>query len=280
MMLQKNTASLPGKIFFRMKREIDRLKKETQLRFPQALGMPIKAPVIQLYRCDHEINTQINLVNYLSFYNHQIESSILYEIVVFNRVGKRIARGVHKVAPFQTLMKPIQDLVSELVDEYGVFYIKAKYEPQLPTEARYLGETSPQFMTLFLPKLVGAPQMIHSHKFFERFPAPYTPTTRISSSIEETGNLESLSFYVLNSSSSKVRGAITFSPLTSQSEILTKLKFEIPRHGVKRLVMTRSDLGKLSESVAIQYEYDRVLSHMKPIQFRTFKGGFITANHS
>jgi len=122
--------------------------------------------------------------------------------------------------------------------------------------------------------------MVHSHKIFERLPSCYSPTKRYSSSVEEPCDLESLSFYVLNSSAGKVKGAINLTSFDSSEEATARFSFEIPGHGVQRVEIPKAELEALSGTVMVQYEYDRGLNHMKPIQFRTFKNGYTTANHS
>ena len=129
-------------------------------------------------------------------------------------------------------------------------------------------------MTMYLPKnSSNAPQIIHSHKYMERLPPLKRSVVRASSLCEGDDGLTGISYFFLNSSNVQVRGKLT---ITSGAALVSESALTARRHGVCRIDIPLSGPGPYQMTC----ELDRAVNHRKPIAFRTFASGRITASHS
>lgn len=256
------------------------IKKTIQLALPWMFGMPIKGSLVQFYRQDREFETVVSFQNYLSSFLPDEEIRIVYSVDVYNRKGQRIARGTREVGRQQTLQMRLTDFVNAPVDEYGLFLVDARYRPRYRRAACFLGQTAPQFMTLFVPcDERSGPQMIHSHKHFEYFPVPTTPNSRCSAVVEILSHLRALDLFVLNSSPARVHGRVEMRS-TEHDMLWYEKDFDIPGHGVHRVQREVTNGGGEPRAISTTLMLDRAIQHRKPIIFRTFTNGVISGNHT
>ena len=119
-------------------------------------------------------DTIISIPHHLSFLAPNTNIDIIYGLRVFGRDGRLIGSSEHNVKHFETLQEPISQLLGRQPDEHGMFAVTCRYCS--PSGIDFLGTTSPQFMTIFMPRGDrGAPQITHSHKYMDRFP-PRNPS--------------------------------------------------------------------------------------------------------
>lgn len=175
---------------------------------------------------------------------------------------------VHKLLnPFEVLHCDLNDLSNNSLDEYGVFTVHCNYESNAIQSL--LGFSSPQFMTIYVPKDINnAPQLIHSHKYINLFTPPKRKITRISSLVENGHDMHSICVFVINSSTASLSGNVTLRDCCEY--------FHIPRMAVAKL-----DFNSLPrDGFNIASEFNRNINHKKPIIFRRFNSGRVTASHS
>src|SRR5262249_60740701 len=77
---------------------------------PKLLGPAIRAPLVQLYRADAEFTTEIGFVNYLTFYLLDADVGITVTVTAYDRNGKRLGSGRHRVGRKQALQRPLAEL--------------------------------------------------------------------------------------------------------------------------------------------------------------------------
>ena len=82
-----------GKVWISAAREVGRLAHRAKVSRPRLLGLPIKGPLVQLYRSDAEFDTEVSFVNYLSFYLLDEDVSIAVTVTAYDRDGRRLGRG-------------------------------------------------------------------------------------------------------------------------------------------------------------------------------------------
>ena len=271
-----------GKAWISAAREVGRLAQRAKVTRPRLLGLPIKGPLVQLYRSDAEFDTEVSFVNYLSFYLLDEDLSITVTVTAYDREGRRLGRGRHCIGRRQALQRPLSDLVGAKLDAHGLFTVTADYDDDAVERIAFLGQTAPQFMTLFVPRDGGAaaPQILHSHKSFQRLPVPYSPCRWESPSIERIGAAETYSVFVLNACGARLRGRLDFSG-TVDAAAAWRMDYSVPRLGVGRFDFRPAMLGiPLDQSYRFVCEFDRRTPHRKPILFRRFADGSITGNHS
>jgi hypothetical protein len=257
------------------------IKKNIQTALPSLFGMPIRGSLVQFYRNDTLFDTVLSFTNYLSYFLPDEEIAIVYSVNVHDRHGKRVASGARRVGPRQTLQVKLSEFVSGVTDEFGLFCVDASYKPRYVQSAGFLGQTSPQFMTLFIPRdPAHGPQMIHSHKHFEYLPLLKSPNTRRSAVIEILDRLRQLDLFVLNSSPSRVHGSIELRS-TENDELWSSSAFEIPGHGVTKISHEiKPGARPIPRAVSCVLSLDKAIHHRKPIIFRTAIDGIVTCNHS
>jgi len=255
------------------------LRSQTQLLFPSVLGMPIRGPLVQFYRNDEKFETRLSLVNYMSYFSPDEAITQNYSLTTYDPSGRRLGRKTLPLLPGQTRQENLATLMEGLVAEYGIFSVNTTYSPRYSGRIRFLGETSPQFMTLFIPKDgKSGPQMVHSHKRFEAWPVPPGASSRPSSCVEDLRELCRIDIFVLNSGPASVSGRILFNSLETKDTLLT-LTFDVPGHGVRRLILDEKELGRFSAPASMRIEHNRMIQHRKPILFRTSRTGFVSCNH-
>jgi len=172
-----------------------RLKKAR----PELFGSPIRQNMVQLYRHDADFDTIISIPHHLSFLAPDTNIDIIYGIRVFDRNGKLVGSCEHRVKHFETLQEPISKLLGREPDEHGMFVVTCRYIS--PAGIDFLGMTSPQFMTIFLPRSEqAAPQITHSHKYMDHIPPLKSKFPRRSALLEGDANLVGVSYFLMNSS--------------------------------------------------------------------------------
>jgi hypothetical protein len=199
-----------GKAWIEVAREIERLSYRVKIAHPKLLGPAIRGPLVQLYRADADFTTEVSFVNYLTFYLLDADISITVTVTAYDRNGKRLGSGRHRIGRKQALQRPLAELAGAPLDAYGLFTVEAEYDAAAIDGIAFLGQTAPQFMTLFVPRAGGAaaPQILHSHKGFQRSGVPYSPCRWESPVIERLAAVESYSVFVVNACRSKLAGRV------------------------------------------------------------------------
>jgi hypothetical protein len=255
----------------RVVRVADAIQMRLKKTNPKVFGSPIRQNMIQLYRCDQDFDTVVSIPHHLSFLAPDTNIKIIYGIRAFDRRGRLLASRKHDVRHFETLQKPLSELLGNKLDEHGLFSITCTYES--PSGIDFLGMTSPQFMTIFMPRsTLGAPQITHSHKYMDRCPAMKRKLVRQSSLVEGHLNLAGISYFLMNSGPTTTKGTLTVKGPAGA----TALPVSMNPHGVTRVDFDVSGEGPFE----LTCELDRVINHRKPIAFRRFSSGLITAGHS
>lgn len=256
----------------RISRKADELHMRLKKWRPDVFGSPIRQDMLQLYRNDAEFTTMVSIPHHLSFLAPDTNIDILYEVAAYDRRGVLVGKKEHLVRHFETLQIPLEIAVDRSLDEYGIFAVSCSYSSSAGID--FLGQTSPQYMTMYLPKdSRNAPQIIHSHKYMDRFPPLKRTTLRRSSLYEGDEGLIGVSYFLLNSSNVPVKGELTIS---SGSRLISKSNLTANGHGVCRTDVRISGAGPYQMTC----ELNRAINHRKPIAFRTFASGRITASHS
>lgn len=257
----------------------DHARRATHRLAPSVLGLPIKSPLIQFYRADECFETHLSLINYLSHFAPHIPVEQHYSIRVFDRAGRLIDSTNVILRPGEMRQRNLSSLFAKSLDQYGVFSVGVAYFPSFAEELRFLGETSPQFMTLYIPKDgKSSPQKVHSHKAFETWPTPACAVSRPSSCVEDLTQLSQLEVFILNSGPLEIRGRLDLKNIVDGA-IVKSLPFFAPGHGVANTKMSSSELAQLRMTVALQIHHSRPIQHRKPILFRTSTVGILSCNH-
>ena len=200
-----------GKAWIKAGREIERLTYRAHIAQPKLLGPAVRGPLVQLYRADADFTTEVAFVNYLTFYLLDADIGITVTVTAYDRNGKRLGSGRHRLGRKQALQRPLAELVGAPLDSHGLFTIEAEYDAAAIDGIAFLGQTAPQFMTLFVPRAGGAaaPQILHSHKMFQRGGVPFSPCRWESPVTEQLAAVESYSVFVVNSCRSTLSGRAT-----------------------------------------------------------------------
>jgi hypothetical protein len=270
-----------GKAWIKAGREIERLTYRAKIARPQLLGPAIRGPLVQLYRADADFDTEVSFVNYLSFYLLDADLAITVTVTAYDRNGRRLGSGRHRIGRKQALQRRLADLAGAALDTHGLFTVEAEYDARAIDRIAFLGQTAPQFMTLFVPRDGGAaaPQILHSHKDFHRGGVPYSPCRWESPSIERPAVVAEYSVFVINGCGSRLNGRIEFSGIAGPAAWSTD--YSAPRWGVARIDARPAAMGMaLDQPFRFSCAFDRRTPHRKPILFRRFADGSITANHS
>jgi hypothetical protein len=271
-----------GKAWIKATREVERLTERARIARPQLLGPAIKGPLAQLYRADEDFTTEVSFVNFLSFYLPDEDVAIGVTVTAYDRAGRRLGSGRHRVQRRQALQRPLDELAGAKLDAHGLFTVTARYDDGAIDRIAFLGQTAPQFMTLYLPRAGGAsaPQILHSHKSFQRSGVPYSPCRWESPSIERPAAVADYSVFVVNPCGSRLSGRIEFSGIADQAATW-RTDYSVPRWGVGRIDLRPAALGiALDQPFRFACEFDRRTPHRKPILFRRFADGSISGNHS
>jgi len=271
-----------GKAWIKAGREIERLTYRAKIAQPKLLGPAIRGPLVQLYRADADFTTEVAFVNYLTFYLLDADIGITVTVTAYDRNGQRLGRNSHRLGRKQALQRPLAALVGVTLDSHGLFTVEADYDAAAIDGIAFLGQTAPQFMTLFVPRDGGAaaPQILHSHKMFQRGGVPFSPCRWESPVTEHLAAVESYSVFVVNACRSTLSGHIEFADIT-RPEATWRSDYRAPARGVTRIDLRPATLGlALDQRFRFACDFDRRTPHRKPILFRRFADGSITGNHS
>ena len=270
-----------GKAWIKAGREIERLAYRAQIAQPKLLGPAIRGPLVQLYRADADFTTEVGFVNYLTFYLLDADIGITVTVTAYDRSGKRLGSGRHRVGRKQALQRPLEELVGAPLDAHGLFTVEAEYDAAAIDDVAFLGQTAPQFMTLFVPKADGAaPQILHSHKGFQSSGVPYSPCRWESPVTEHLAAVESYSVFVVNACRSKLSGRVELIDV-ARPDAAWRSEYRAPAWGVARIDLQPAALNlPLDQPFRFACDFDRRTPHRKPILFRQFADGSITGNHS
>lgn len=274
-------AHLPARAVLSAHARLARLRIEAQRRFPRWLGLPALGPYVQLYREDALFRTQLSIFNYYSTFYPKHDVRLEYQISAFNRNGKLLGRGEVALAAGESAQRYLSELIPVKLDEYGLFSVMAKPVADDAEQVKELGPTTCQFMTLYFPadSRAQAPQIVHSHKLFQDFWMPKSRIVRESRITEDLSLRTLTEFYFLNSCPSTTVAVLHALDAKTGKELVWK-KLTIPGHGVGRLELPSSEVSGANALLAFEYEFDRRISHQKPIVFRHQQHGVITCNHS
>jgi len=271
-----------GKAWIKAGREIERLTYRAKIARPKLLGPAIRGPLVQLYRADADFTTEVAFVNYLTFYLLDADIGITVTVTAYDRNGKRLGSGRHRVGRKQALQRPLAELVDAPLDSHGLFTVEAAYDAAAIDGIAFLGQTAPQFMTLFVPKADGAtaPQILHSHKGFQRSGVPFSPCRWESPVTERLAAVEAYSVFVMNACRSKLGGRVELVDV-ARPDAAWRTDYHAPAWGVARIDLRPAALGlPLDQPFRFACDFDRRTPHRKPILFRRFADGSITGNHS
>jgi len=271
-----------GNAWIEAGRELERLAFRAQIARPKLLGPAIRGPLVQLYRADSDFTTEVGFVNYLTFYLLGADIDITVTVTAYDRDGRRLGRGRHRVGCKQALQRPLAELVDGPLDAHGLFTIKAAYDAGATDTIAFLGQTAPQFMTLFIPRVGGAaaPQLLHSHKVFQRSAVPYSPCRWESPVMERLAAVETYSMFVINACRSRLAGRVELAGV-ERADAVWHADYGVPGRGVGRIDVRPAALGlPLDQPFRFACDFDRRTPHRKPILFRRFPDGSITGNHS
>jgi len=271
-----------GKAWIKAGREIERLTYRAKIAQPKLLGPAIRGPLVQLYRADGDFTTEVAFVNYLTFYLLDADIGITVTVTAYDRNGKRLGSGRRRVGRKQALQRPLAELVDAPLDTHGLFTVEAAYDAAAIDGIAFLGQTAPQFMTLFVPRAGGAaaPQILHSHKDFQRRGVPFSPCRWESPVIERLAAVEAYSVFVVNACRSKLAGRVELAGL-ARPDAAWRTEYRAPAWGVARIDLRPAALDlPLDQPFRFACDFDRRTPHRKPILFRQFADGSITGNHS
>jgi hypothetical protein len=278
--MTRSLRSLAGKSLLRLSQRGLRLTSRLKGSFPRIFGLQVRGSLVQLYREDSDIATAVSFANYLSLFAPTAEIAIDVGIRVWDRNGRPIGRASRRVSAKQSFQVPLAEIIGRKPDEYGLFAIDASYAPSFHPDARFLGETTPQFMTLLIPTSDrGSPQMLHSHKELDPFPIPYSPNSRRSPMITDLRGVDRMDLFVLNSSPGALSCTILIRDY-ADDRVCESRTVSVPARGVHRLVIDPAAMAAKPASIALQFDFDRTTGHRKPILFRTFSNGTIVGNHT
>jgi hypothetical protein len=271
-----------GKAWIKAGREIERLTYRAKIARPTLLGPAIRGPLVQLYRADADFDTEVSFVNYLSFYLLDEDLAITVTVTAYDRDGRRLGNGRHRIGRRQALQRRLAELSGATLDMHGLFTVEAEYDTGAVDRLAFLGQTAPQFMTLFVPRGGGAPapQILHSHKDFHRGGVPYSPCRWESPSIERPATVEEYGVFVINACRSRLNGRIAFTGI-ARPQAAWAADYSVPGRGVGRIDVRPAAMGvALDQAFRFSCDFDRRTPHRKPILFRRFADGSITGNHS
>jgi hypothetical protein len=271
-----------GKAWIKAGREVERLTYRAKIAQPKLLGPAIRGPLVQLYRADADFTTEVGFVNYLTFYLLDADIGIIVTLTAYDRNGKRLGSGRHRLGRKQALQRPLEELVGSPLDAHGLFTVEAEYDAAAIDDIAFLGQTAPQFMTLFVPRAGGAaaPQILHSHKGFQRGGVPYSPCRWESPVTEHLAAVEAYSVFVVNACRSKLSGRVELIDV-ARPDAAWRTDYRAPAWGVARIDLRPAALGlPLDQAFRFACDFDRRTPHRKPILFRQFADGSITGNHS
>jgi hypothetical protein len=270
-----------GKAWVKAGREIERLTYRARIAQPRLLGPAIRGPLVQLYRADADFDTEVSFINYLSFYLLDEDLAITVTVTAYDRNGQRLGSGRHRIGRKQALQRRLADLAGATLDAHGLFTVEAAYDASAIDRIAFLGQTAPQFMTLFVPRAADAtaPQILHSHKDFHRGGVPYSPCRWESPAIERPAAVAEYSVFVINGCGSRLSGRIEFTGIARPAAWSTA--YSAPRRGVARIDVRPAAMRMaFDQPFRFACAFDRRTPHRKPILFRRFADGSITANHS
>jgi hypothetical protein len=271
-----------GKVWIKAGRELERLTYRAKIAQPKLLGPAIRGPLVQLYRADADFTTEVGFVNYLTFYLLDTDIGITVTVTAYDRNGKRLGSGRHRLGRKQALQRPLAELAGAPLDAYGLFTVEAEYDAAAIDGIAFLGQTAPQFMTLFVPQADGAaaPQILHSHKGFQRRGVPYSPCRWQSPVVERLDAVESYSVFVVNACRSKLAGRVELVDV-ARPDTAWRTAYQAPAWGVARIDLRPAALNlPRDQPFRFACDFDRRTPHRKPILFRRFADGSITGNHS
>lgn len=269
-----------GKAWIKAQREVERLTYRAKIAQPKLLGPAIRGPLVQLYRSDRDFATEVSFVNYLSFYLPGEELGIAYTLTAYDSAGRKLGSGRHRIQSHQGVQRPLAELVGAALDAHGLYTVEADYDPEIVERIAFLGQTAPQFMTLFVPVAgsPAAPQILHSHKGFQKGAVPYSPCRWDSPSTERLAAVDEYSIFVINACGSRLSGRVE---LADEGGAAWRASYEVPRWGVTRIDMAPAALGLPTDRpLRFACDFDRRTPHRKPILFRRFADGSVTGNHS
>lgn len=258
-------------ILARAGRAVDSARMKLKKARPDLFGSPIRQNMVQLYRHDSDFDTIVSIPHHLSFLAPDTDIDIIYGIRAFGRDGTLVGACEHKVKHFETLQEPLSKLLGREPDEHGMFSVTCRYSS--PSGIDFLGATSPQFMTIFLPRSEqAAPQITHSHKYMDSIRPLKSKFPRRSSLVEGDPNLIGVSYFLMNSSRATTN--VDLKLVGPAGSVVRSARLN--PYGTARL-----DFDAVGEGpFELTCELDRVINHRKPIAFRRFSSGLITAAHS
>lgn len=272
---------LPARAVASAQARLTRLKIAAQRRFPRWLGLPVLGPYVQFYRQDALFKTQFSIFNYYSTFYPEHDVRLDYRITAYDRNGRLIGSAELSLAAGQSMQRELAAVIPAPLDEYGLFSVMAKPVTPHVEQVKDLGTTTCQFMTLYFPadERPQAPQIIHSHKLFQRHWIPKSDILRASHISEDISSRSLTEFYFLNSCPAATNVVLHVQDGTSGQELMRK-SLTIAGHGVGRIALPTADIPESTALLGFDYAFDRRIAHQKPIVFRHQQHGVINCNHS
>jgi len=252
-------------------------------RFPLVFGLPVETHLVQLYRADSDVDTHVSLANVLSFLLLDETFRVQLRLCIYDRRGRRLTRTTLSFDRHQTVQASLREIAGCELDAYGAFTVDASYDLATSKQLASLGQTAPQFMTIYVPRAESAgqaPQILHSHKRLRTLPTMGTAAEWSSGSLEPLSMLRTRDIFVINIDPARLPVQIELRPIGVDTPVW-RASGTVAGWGTERFTAPAAELaGGGAELFTIHYRYDRPVSYRRPIIFRSFQNGIVTANHS
>lgn len=254
-----------------------RLKSFVHSRIPGIFGFETSNAMVQFYRNDTVFKTLVSFNHFIEFFTEYPDLEIEVVVRVYSRIGIQLSP-----ANFHLKQGAKQFFLEQLVpdlDEYGIFSLEFKLHPRYVEELNFLQKLSCQFMTIYVPQdELSAPQMIHSHKEIQGKVWVKRELLRKSNSIEQLKDLSTLQFYFLNPSRSPVQMRLVGIDLKTRQPFCNK-SFLAQPYSCNQIELADGDFSTI-ENIYFIYQFNRNISHKKPILFRKFRSNQWSCNHT